>query len=67
MASDVKDPLQLLMIQIHQLGHSLSVLSGITPDTDSKSKRRIGGKADAGTFRTMCFGGEVASDGRLLR
>ncbi|MDQ3688043.1 MAG: DUF4214 domain-containing protein [Acidobacteriota bacterium] len=66
-ANNLTNPTGILGVQIHELGHSLTMITGIRPETSSRSRLRPGG-ADAGTALERCvFGGEVGSNGRLYR
>ncbi len=62
------NPIAIIATQIHELGHSLSMITGVHPETAPYSRIRPSGKPDDGTFLERCvFGGEVGNNGRLYK
>lgn len=67
-SSNLTNPIAIIATQIHELGHSLSMITDVSPETAPYSRLRPSGKPDDGTFLERCvFGGEVGNNGRLYR
>jgi RHS repeat-associated protein len=65
-ANNLTNPTYIMAVQIHELGHSLTMITGIQPKIPSKARRP--GGPDGGTPLERCvFGGEVGRNGRIYK